>query len=296
MRTAMCDEAQAGLSAHFDEELDAAAQEWIAAHVADCADCSRFAASMTGVRHRLRLEPTDRVPDVSARVTATLRTRGAGRRQRKFEAITGARRPLLPRHAPRVAAAFVAGVLVGAAVIGVSRDRPTRLAAADLPERVVSAQRAITSLTAELTLVERGWHSDVPVRTFHGRVVYEAPESLSLDLRDDTRYPSPAWVPNDVALVVQDDVLWTKGTRACPTEAQPDCTPLEPLVEATIHREPFATTTPVPLDLITPVESLALAGRPVSLPDRQVDGRAALGVVGSVAQFEPLLAGLRPAG
>jgi hypothetical protein len=97
-------------------------------------------------------------------------------------------------------------------------------------------------------------------------------------------------------LVVTADRWWMRAPRACAVEAMPECIPRKPVVRLVTHREPFADATPVPLDLITPVRSFALADAPVALGSRRIGGRRALGVLTTVAQVQPLLAGLDPAG
>jgi hypothetical protein len=195
-----------------------------------------------------------------------------------------------------VAAAFLAGAVVGATFVGLGGRRPSQVALADLPARVVAAQRTLTSLAAEVSLVERNWHPDVPERVLTGRLRYRAPESLALRLTDRTAYPSAAWVRDDVTLVVTGDRWWTRGPRGCPVEAQPGCTPRTPQVRLVERREPFADATPVPLDLVTPVRSFTPAAAPAPLGTRRVAGRAAEGVATTAAQVAPLLTGLAPAG
>ena len=193
-------------------------------------------------------------------------------------------------------AAFLGGVVLGATFIGLGRGGPGQVAMADLPARVVAAQRTLTSLAADVSLVERGWHSSAPERRFTGRLRYRAPEHLALELTDRTAYPSPDWPRADLGLVVTGDRWWTTGQRTCPAEALPGCAPPTPRVRLVERREPFADATPVPLDLVTPVRSFTPAGAGASLGARQVAGRAATGVAATAAQAAPLLAGLTPAG
>jgi anti-sigma factor RsiW len=215
--------------------------------------------------------------------------RGARRPERGVGA--GRRRGVLP-----VAAAFLGGVVLGATFIGLGWGGPGQVAMADLPARVVAAQRELRSLAADVSLVERGWHPSVPERRFAGRLRYRAPEHLALQLADRTAYPSAAWRRGDLALVVTGDRWWTRGQRACPVEALPGCAPPAPLVRLVERREPFADATPVPLDLVTPVRSFTPAGAGASLGNRRVAGRAAAGVATTAAQAAPLLAGLTPVG
>jgi anti-sigma factor RsiW len=220
---------------------------------------------------------------------ATLPLRGARNREPGFR--PGRRRGVLP-----VAAAFLAGVVLGATFIGLGRGGPGQVALADLPARVVAGQRALRSLAADVSLVERGWHPSVPERRFTGRLRYRAPEQLALELADRTAYPSAAWRRGDLGLVVSGDRWWTRSQRACPAEALPGCAPAHPEVRVVERREPFAEATPVPLDLVSPVRSFTPAGAGASLGTRRVAGRAATGVAVTAAQAAPLLAGLAPAG
>lgn len=275
-----CDRAQAGLSLAIDGELPADQTGPLRSHVIACPACIRFDDQLRAVRHGLRFEALGEVPDVAPRVLAAIR---------------GTRRPRRRRLSP-VAAAFLAGALVGAAFIGVGGGRSARVANANLPDRVVAAQHAVISVAADLRLVERGWRRGIRERLFTGRLRYHAPESLQVELVDRTPYPSAAWVRSDLELVVTGDRWWMRALRACPVEAMPECIPRRPAVRLVTHREPFADATPVPLDLVTPVRSFALAGAQVTLGSRRIAGRRALGVLTTVAQVQPLLAGLDPAG
>ncbi|HEX8132617.1 MAG TPA: hypothetical protein VF880_04205, partial [Actinomycetes bacterium] len=234
----------------------------------------RLADHLAAIRQQLRLEPVGAVPDVAPRVLAAVRQRarpapaGSGQAAAGPPTTAPGPSPVAPARPARgrrpgrllpVAAAFLAGAVVGATFVGLGGRRPSQVALADLPARVVAAQRTLTSLAAEVSLVERNWHPDVPERVFTGRLRYRAPEALALRLTDRTAYPSAAWVRDDVTLVVTGDRWWTRGPRGCPVEAQPGCTPRAPRVRLVERREPFADATPVPLDLVTPVRSFTPA-------------------------------------
>src|SRR5215216_416133 len=272
----------AELSAAADGELASGRAETLEAHLAGCPACTAFQARLVGLRRQLRFEPVGAVPDVAPRVLETIRSPGLR---------PGRRRRMLP-----VAAAFLCGVVLGATFIGLGRGGPGQVAMADLPARVVAAQRTVRSLAADVSLVERGWHPSVPERRFGGRLRYRAPEQLALTLTDRTLYPSAAWRRGDLSLVVSGDRWWTSGQRACPAEALPGCAPPTPRVRLVERREPFAEATPVPLDLVTPVRSFTPTGAGTPLGTRRVAGRAAVGVAVPAAQAAPLLAGLAPAG
>jgi hypothetical protein len=275
-----CDEAQTGLSLAVDGELPTGRAQPLAVHVSACPACTRFDNQLRAIRQGLRLEALGEVPDVAPKVLAVIRGTTRPRRRRL--------RPL--------AAAFVAGALLGATFIGVGVGRSTRVANADIPDRVVAAQQAVTSVAADLRLVERGWHQGIRARLFTGKLRYQAPESLQVELVDHTRYPSAAWVRTDMELVVTGDRWWMRAARPCPVEGVPECTQGKPIVRLVTHREPFADDTPVPLDLVTPVRSFALAGAPVALGSKRIGGRGAIGILTTVAQVQPLLAGIDPAG
>jgi hypothetical protein len=321
----------AALSAAADGELAAGRGEALDAHLAGCPGCTAFQSQLVELRRRLRFEPVGEVPDLAPRVLEAVRSAGTGSRSAgagsRWEGVDDRRHPFrrwvtVPLRGARhpqpgfghgrrggfrdgrrtgrrllpVAAAFVAGVVLGATFIGLGRGGPGQVAMADLPARVVAAQRTLTSLAADVSLVERGWHPSVPERRFTGRLRYRAPEHLALELTDRTAYPSAAWPRGDLDLVVTGDRWWTTGQRACPAEALPGCAPPTPRVRLVERREPFAEATPVPLDLVTPVRSFTPAGTGASLGARRVAGRAATGVAATAAQAAPLLAGLAPAG
>jgi hypothetical protein len=281
----------ADLSAAADGELAAGRVEALDAHLAGCPGCAAFQGRLVDLRRRLRFEPVGEVPDLAPRVLEAVRLRVARQPQPGFRRGRRGGRRLVP-----VAAAFLGGVVLGATFIGLGRGGPGHVAMADLPARVVAAQRTLTSLAADVSLVERGWHPSVPERRFTGRLRYRAPEHLALELTDQTAYPSPDWPRGDLGLVVTGDRWWTTGQRACPAEALPGCAPPTPRVRLVERREPFADATPVPLDLVTPVRSFTPAGAGASLGARRVAGRAATGVAATAAQAAPLLAGLAPAG
>jgi hypothetical protein len=249
-------------------------------HVAGCPECRAFRDTALRVRQHLRFEVLTHVPDVEPRVQAAITRREPRARWRWL--------------AP--AAAVVAGIVAGAAFVGLRPTGDSDVAAADLSAPVLSAQRRVDSLAARVRVTERGWNPDVPVRTYTGRIDYRAPESIAIDLIDGTRYPSKAWKPNNVTTVVSQSADWRSGPAACPRESQPSCTPAAPRVLATTDREPFPDAAPPPLDLVVPVRSLAGGGDQTILGSRAIAGRPAIGVQVTAAQVEPLLSGLLQTG
>jgi hypothetical protein len=278
------DDARRLLSDRVDGELAPDREAALDAHLAGCPSCQAYLAGVQQVRSFLQQSPTPR-PDLTASIMTAVR-----REQARADP------PSRPRRLLPVAAAFVAAALAGAVLVGSADRGSDGVAAADLLERLAEAQTEAGAVSATVHITERGWHPEVPERRFEGPLRYLAPESLSLELVDQTRYPSGAWPANDVVLAVHEDTWEATGLRDCPVVVQPGCLSPEPEVRAVKDREPFSAATPVPLDLITPVQSFLLSGMPVTLADRQIDGRDTLGVQVTAAQVEPLLSGLRPAG
>jgi hypothetical protein len=298
-----CDQARVEVSLAADGELGGDRAGPLAAHLDACAACAAFQARLATIRQQLRFERVGAVrhrarpgPEGSGEPQGGAPVDREGSGEPQGGAPVGRGRARRGGGVLQVAAAFLVGAVVGATFVGLGGRRPAQVALADLPARVVAAQRTLTSLAAEVSLVERNWHPDVPERVLAGRLRYRAPESLALRLTDRTVYPSAAWVRNDVALVVTGDRWWTRGPRGCPVEAQPACTPRTPRARLVERREPFADATPVPLDLVTPVRSFTPAAAPAPLGTGRVGGRAAEGVATTAAQVAPLLAGLAPAG
>ena len=277
-----CDQAEPLVSAAVDQELSAAEAAALDDHLAACAGCRADADRMRLLRRHLRYEALDEVPDVAPLVLDRIREAAPGARRKGWWA--------------SAAAVFVLGAVVGATVIGTAPGADAPIAAAAVPARVVAAQYAVRSLTATVTVVERGWHPQVPERRYRGSLAYRAPESIALVLRDTTAYPSAAWAPNDTTVVVDEGRAWTAGLVACPNALLPGCQPAQPQVRTVSGRAPFDEGSVAPLDLVVPVRSFAGAAAPISLGHREVDGRSAVGVRVTAAQVAPLLAGLRQAG
>lgn len=275
-----CDLARERLSAAQDSALADVDRAGLEAHLDGCASCRAHRAQLQRLRRAMRYEPLGQTPDVAPAVVAAVAT---GLRRRRWRGRLG------------VAAAFVAAALAGAAFVGLDVRSPPGVRAA-VPDRVVEAQARLSSLDATVNVVERGWHPAVPERRYTGTLAYRAPESFALALADQTAYPDPGWVPNDVDVVADDDVWWARGPAPCPHEALPDCADPTPRVQAIVGREPFRAASPAPLDLVVPVRSFALAAEPGLLGERSIAGRDALGLVTTAAQVTPVLDGLRQAG
>ena len=226
------------LSAAFDGEGEAPTE--VTASGRD------FVAAATEIRRRTRVTAAEPVPDLTDAVLAELEGAGGGRRARW-------------RPAVGVAAAFVIGVVVSAAFfLGRGLDVST-VAAADITDDLVAAQVELERLDATVTIVERGAHPAVPERSYVGTLAYRSPERLSVHLDDVTRYPSRSWIPNDVVVVVADDLAWRTRGLGCPVDALPDC--LGPVaVDAIAGRTPFSPGWAAPLDIVVPAGDLLESG------------------------------------
>jgi hypothetical protein len=186
------------------------------------------------------------------------------------------------------ALAAIAGVAAGAAFVGLGPE-PRSPAAADLPDRVLAAQAGIESLDARFQLVEDDATGHHWQRRLEGRLVYEAPESLALTLSDPwAAEPGPR-------LVVDGERWWQSTVRACSPRPNwsgcPDAA--RRWVRSVRGREPFSESSPVPLELINPVDGFTpAASKLAGLGTRTIAGRRAVGVAVTAAQMGPFLDGL----
>jgi hypothetical protein len=289
-----CDDAQAAISLRLDGELPGGDDtREVDEHLGTCPECSGFERHAERLRAELRFEAVDAVPDVAPAVLVHLRaSKTSGRHA------TGGLRghrvsPTRPRRPLVVAAlAAIAGMAAGVAFVGLGTE-PRSPAAADLPERVLAAQTGIDSIDADFRLVAGGVPGDGGERRLDGRLVYEAPESLALTL----------WEPGsrvvDVQLVVDGERWWQSAVRACsPLPDRAPCTEgARRWVRSVTGREPFSESSPVPLELINPVNSFTpTTSTPTGLGTRAIAGRRAVGVAVTAAQIAPFLDGLSVAG
>jgi hypothetical protein len=286
-----CDDARAAISLRLDGELPGGADvRAVDEHAGACAECSSFERHAERVRAALRFEAVVAVPDLAPAVLADL---GPAETSRRLAAGHGrGPRPSAPR--PRrplvVAAALaaIAGMAAGVAFVGLGPE-PRSPAAADLPDRVLAAQTGIESLDADFQLVEGDVTGDHRNRRLEGRLIYEAPESLALTLRE--RGSTEA----DLQLVVNGERWWQSTVRAC--SPRPDRTGCPDAARRWVRsvrgREPFSESSPVPLELINPVDGFTpAASTPAGLGTRMIAGRRAVGVAVTAAQMGPFLDGL----
>lgn len=284
-----CDAALAALSAAADHEppSDPGGRDRLAEHVATCARCADFARHVGALRAQLRFEPIDAAPDIASAVVAALPAAGPA----AAHARPSGRRTERRRLAVAAAVAAVAGMAAGATFVGLGTE-PQDPAAADVPGLVLSAQRDVDALDQRFELTEHGRPAGgAEERRFAGHLVYAAPESLALTLTEESE-EGEATGDGDVHLVAAEGRWWLDAPRRC--ASCPSGT--MPWSQAASGREPFSDASPLPLELVNPVESFTLSAEPGALGGRAVAGRAAVGVEVTAAQVGPLLDGLSPAG
>jgi hypothetical protein len=296
-----CDDARLALSLRLDGEApEGVDEDDVRDHVDGCGACTSFERTAVDVRTGLRFEPVDAAPDVAPGVVASLAAEAGGSdprdrlRPRPRSLRSPGRRGRARRSLVAAAAcAAVAGFVAGAVFVGTGRD-PRSPAAADLPQRVVAAQSGITSLDARFRIVERalppadGRPDPDEARVRDGWIVYEAPESLALTVGGES----------GTRLIVDGEEWWQASARRCsPAAGSSTCSGgATRWVRSVSGRAPFSDQAPVPLELVSPVDSFTLAAVPSSLGSRRVAGRDAIGVRVTAAQVAPLLDGLAPAG
>ncbi|HEV7761299.1 MAG TPA: zf-HC2 domain-containing protein [Acidimicrobiales bacterium] len=229
-----------------------------------------------------------------------------------------------------VAAALVVGMIVGAAFVGVGQDTTPTAWAEDLPQQVVEAQYDITSLDADIVVVEEGRPDHDGARRFTGRLAYQSPERMALELTEapwsrsgdsndsdsnesgsnetdsdepaaDATPTAGAWAPllpgeGDVHLLVRDDRWWLETVRSCTVLPGQTSCPAggSSWTREVTGREAFSDAAPIPLELIGAVDSFTLAAAPPVLGQRSIAGRDAIGVRVSAAQVAHFLRALSP--
>jgi hypothetical protein len=331
-RPVRCDDARLALSLRLDGEMpDDVDPGELDRHLGGCPGCAAFERSAGRVRAGLRFEPVHDAPDVAPAVVATLAapvpdTRRPARTHHAGRVGPGGRHDRRPdgdnhaaphgRHDQRrggqtgaapgervrprrsllavAACAALAGMAAGAAFVGIGRE-PRSPAAADVPARIVAAQSSITSLDAHFRLVERGLgtgDAGAGERSRDGRLVYEAPESFALKI-DGAAHADDA---PDTGLIVDGERWWQATPRRCTPAPGAACAGEARWVRSVTGREPFSDQAPVPLELVSPVDSFTLAATPAGLGMRTIAGRRAIGVVVTAAQVAPFLDGLSPTG
>lgn len=210
-----CERARAELSVIHDEggELTAEAR----AHLAECRACADFATSLDDFDRLLARGRFEEAPDVSEKVMDSLASRWTWW---------------------SVAAAAAVGLITGALLGGVGTSVET-VKASDLAGLFDATGPALDSYVADVLIVERGWHSEVPERVYVGSLAYEAPEALEISLVDTTSYPDQQWIPNDLLVQAAEGDHLVVASSRCPLAALPACQ-MSPIISAVTGRRPFA--------------------------------------------------------
>lgn len=221
----ICDDTRLSLSIAHDEGRPP--DEQTARHVADCAECTAFEQSLSELDGLLAAGRFDKSPEIATPVIERLRSRP----RTQWWAVA--------------AVAFI-GIAIGALVGGVGTRLDT-VQARDLDELFHEASSSLAGFTADLVVVERGWHPEVPERVYTGNVAYTAPESLNLELIDTTAYPSQDWVENDVSITIANGDFLSTASSKCPLAALPECQEPPSLI-AISERIPFEESPVSPLD------------------------------------------------
>lgn len=235
-------------------------------HLEGCAECRAFERGAYRLREAARFEVAPAVPDlvepimaaVEREATGTGPARPRGLRvlrpgTERVPAFRSARRSLIPRLVP-VLAALVVGALVGSLVVGGPwRDGDERgssaLAASDVTEGVMGAAASLQTYGARFTITEFHLSPDVPRRDLKMRVWFEAPERFRLEVVDETVYPSGA-TPTDLRLIVDGSDWYSSGPALCPSTT---CPQREIRIR---NRAPFSSSALAPTDLVLPLTAL----------------------------------------
>jgi hypothetical protein len=288
-----CRDVQLELSARMDGELRPLDAE-TALHADTCAACRAFADGASRVRAAVRFAVAEPIPDLVSPVMERVRAEPAPGKERapvprQRMGGPGSRRSLVPR----LVAAALAGVFVGVAVVsgGLLSRRPSPSAlATEVPRAIARSAAGVKAYRVVFRMTELNWRPEVPERTFIANVVFRAPESMRVTVRDLTDYPESLSVRNESRLIV-DGATWSLwGPRACTPQAAPTCAALPPMHRVVTGRPPFDADAPMPTDVVLPVTSLGGSERVEVLGGDTILGRDAVHVRLSSDQAVPLLA------
>lgn len=204
------------------------------AHAGQCDDCASFATRLGDLDDLLARGRFDEAPDIASPVLDHL-----ARPRSQWWAI---------------AAIALVGLTVGA-VVGWLGSRADTGIARDLGEVFHTAGPHLEGLQADLLVVERGFHPDVPERVYVGTIGYSAPEQLAIEILDTTPYPDASWPSNDVRLTIADGDMVVSAGSSCPIAAMPACL-IGPVSTAVLGQPPFADGVVTPLEIVGPGRSL----------------------------------------
>jgi hypothetical protein len=251
MRSEHCDAIQPELSAYIDDELMPDRRQAIEQHLNSCSECRAEETSLRAVRRLVRVQAVEQVPDLAPAIMARVQ-------RQKVQVLAPWRERL---RVASVSAAAAALVVLGAS-LPFGTDAVDVANATEITDRVRAAARALDAYEATFSIVERGWHPEVPVRNMTASVAFEAPETIRMQIVDDTDYPSAQWPRNNVKLVADADRWWIREPSSCPPAGLPECaSPVSwaGVIErrTVVDRQPFDGTTGLPTDIVIPLQTLA---------------------------------------
>ncbi|MGZ8630848.1 MAG: hypothetical protein ACXWZF_07750 [Actinomycetota bacterium] len=251
-----CDRAQLVLSARMDgEHVGGRRGADTDEHVEGCAACLAFAEGSARVRTAVRIRPAEPVPDLVDRIVGSLEQAPPLERTATTSRV---RRPCLRRAMP-VAAALVAGAVIGSVVVGGpfrGRDREA-ISAQAVVHGVRAASPGLDSFRGTFEIVERGLSPEVPERRLEMRVAFLAPQRFRLEVDDRTAYPSAAWTPTDITYVEDMPATYLSGPTGCPTGLPTDACPTTRTTVTTTSA--YSLAAPLPADLVVPLRTVGSA-------------------------------------
>jgi hypothetical protein len=257
----LCEPAQLELSIAHDEVRTPSGD--FRSHIDDCEHCQRFEAALPSLDRKLARDEAHLSPPF------------------RFFA------PRAKRDWQPVAAALLAGLVAGALMSGFGRV--ASLQAHELRSLYDLASPSLRGLSANLQVVERGWHPAVPERKYLGTITYSAPESLAIALSDETRYPHTDWQANNLDLRFVDGDLSIRSSLSCPVDALPACQP-PPLVRTISDLKPFDEAVLLPLEIVGPSRSLTWWSGIRVLGETEIEGKEVVQVETTVSGSDLLTA------
>ena len=289
-----CERAQAAISERMDgEHLPARVGQPLDEHLETCSDCRAFASNAARLRTTVRIRTAERIPDLVAPIMATIERDRI--RPARHAAGVGSARPPRRLLAP-VAAMIAVGIVAGSLAVGGPWQRPSTrpLAVADVIRGVRAAANALTSYHASFAITERGLATDVPTRSLSMGVWFSAPGRYRMDVVDHTVYPSSAWTPTDLRAIVDGPTTYRSGPTGCPSDlGSMGC----PTTRAIVHqRVPVANGSPLPADLVLPLDTLSSARGVTVLGGGTVLGRPVIRVELPFDRAAPLFPFIRLGG
>lgn len=281
-----CAQVQIELSARLDQEVDSETSRLLDAHLEECSECRAYEDALRSVKRAVALQPAPVARDLAPSVTAQLIRDSMSRRSERRSLLRTA-----------IAAAAVTALVLSGALVPWQERSPDVALASEITRAVQGAASEITSYHATFDVTERGWHDDIPERHLTAEIWFRAPEHLRFELRDHTSYPGPGWPTNHVTLMASPRRWVLEETASCPTAALPGCeiSP-EPETRALKNRQPFDGSTPLPTDLILPLETLSEESGLTVIGRTSVNGREAHQVALEYWQAAPLVRSLQVAG